>query len=35
VLGEGKKLNIKVTYKDADENTEKTENISLPIEKQR
>jgi hypothetical protein len=35
VLGEGQELNMKVTFKDANDNIEKTENISIPIEKKR
>jgi hypothetical protein len=35
VMGEGKKLDIKMTFKDANENIEKVETLSLPIEKQR
>jgi len=35
VMGEGMKVDLKVTYKDADDNVEKIENISIPLEKQR
>jgi hypothetical protein len=35
LMGEGKKLNLKMTVKDVNNNTEKTESISIPIEKKR
>ena len=35
VLGEGTKIDIKITHKDANQNVEKVENITLPIEKKR
>jgi hypothetical protein len=33
-MGDGATIKAKVTYKDADGNVEKIENVSLPIEKQ-